>query len=373
MLKNDLKHIIMKNKIDNYIIEPTNNYYDHITFSIDSLSDFIRIIEIVTTIKRLSSYYFFYRGMSNSCWQLEPSLMRKMKRLSFLEHDLAVEFNTEMPHIFKNANNNFEKIASMQHYGIPTRLLDFSLNPLIALYFACSENYSKDGRVVITNNKLNHSDNICVECISSLFLYENCMNQKIDDWLSKYNVNVSDFLFRIYTNIHGSSPLFVKPPYIDNRIKNQRSVFLLFNNAVRDLTSDCYYYSYKNTKPNHIKVENLSEIYKEQIQKPTLYSFEDPLFMLNKTTFERITDIYRKDDFDNCLENMEIAFKNRFYLHEDLNIIEKRDIDSNYLSIIIPARIKKKVLSQLNQFGINEGFVYPEGEHVAKIISKRYL
>ena len=37
----------------------------------------------------------------------------------------------------------------MQHYGIPTRLLDFSLNPLIALYFAVTDNQDKDGKVIL--------------------------------------------------------------------------------------------------------------------------------------------------------------------------------------------------------------------------------
>lgn len=373
MLEDNLKRIVKRKKIGCYLIEPTDNYYDHLTFSINSLSEFIKIIESITMMRKFPNYYYFYRGISNCSWELEPSLMRRMRVFDTLEHDLAVEFNSEMPSVFKNSNSNFEKIASMQHYGIPTRLLDFSLNPLVALYFACSENFSKDGRVVFTNNKLNHFDNSCVECISSLFLYENCINIKVDNWVAKFGISVYDYLNKVYTDYMGCNPLFVKPPYIDARMKNQRSVFLLFSNVIRDSLADRICYNYNPTKPipKDTLVEEFFEIYEEQIQRPIYGSLHSPFLILNKKVYDRITDSYG-DDYTLAEEKMNLSFKNRFLLQDSLKPVEMDDIWWDFSSILIPSKSKKRILSQLNEVGINEGFIYPESEHVARIISKLY-
>ena len=54
-----------------------------------------------------------------------------------------------LPDIFRNDMQPLELLALLQHYGIPTRLLDITENALVALYFACCSEPDKDGEVFV--------------------------------------------------------------------------------------------------------------------------------------------------------------------------------------------------------------------------------
>lgn len=377
MLESRLKRLINKYKLNTLITDATDNYYDHITFSVSSLSDFITLIDAFATLKQKSpDMNFVYRGTSDSRWKLVPSLVRRLGELPMgygLEHDLAVDFRSESPELFQNTQTNFERIAKMQHFGVPTRLLDFTLNPLVALYFACAENPRTQGRVVFSQSKIHHFDHPCVECVSSLYLYDDCNAIKVDDWIKPYNISVSDYLFHTYTNLYMSAPMFVKPIYLDERMKVQRSVFLLFHNFVRDLWADCCYYGDKNKYNKTLQYEQYDDVeyfYKEQINNPYIRFGTRPFFVVDKRSFERITDLYRELGIDDFLEGINEAFSNRFILQDLIQPLDMHDIWHNFSSIIIPPKYKKTILSQLENIGIDEAYVYPEAEYLARRIKK---
>ncbi|MBN8599316.1 MAG: FRG domain-containing protein, partial [Planctomycetes bacterium] len=51
-----------------------------------------------------------------------------------------------------------QALVVMQHYGVPTRLLDWTASPWIALYFACESSPSEDGRVLrLCRSALQHN------------------------------------------------------------------------------------------------------------------------------------------------------------------------------------------------------------------------
>lgn len=374
MLEAELQRIIKRFKLNTLTTEPTNNYYDHISFSVSSLSDFITLIDAFSTLNKKSpNLNFVYRGMSNFCWKLVPSLVRRLEELPMgfgLEHDLAVDFSSEIPELFQNTNSNFERISKMQHFGIPTRLLDFSLNPLIALYFACAEHPRTPGRVVFSRSKIHHFDDRCVECVSSLYLFDDCHNMKVDDWIKPYDISVSKYLFHTFTDLHMSDPMFVKPLYLDERMKAQRSVFLLFHNYIRDVWADCHYYDNKDINQKNLQYEKIDEFYKEQITNPYICPLNRPFFVLDKRSFGRLTDFYRKLDFNNFFERIDEAFSNRFFLQEYIQPLDMYDIWYNFSSIIIPPKHKKNILAQLENIGIDEAYVYPEAEYFARRIKK---
>ncbi|UTJ05588.1 FRG domain-containing protein [Arcobacter roscoffensis] len=99
----------------------------------------------------------YFRGQAYSNWMLRPSIART-KNLLNNENDLFHKILALKPNDFKNDHTDYERLITMQHYGLPTRLLDVTRNPLIALYFACNNlaRAEEDGLVYIFEENLQH-------------------------------------------------------------------------------------------------------------------------------------------------------------------------------------------------------------------------
>lgn len=94
----------------------------------------------------------FYRGHSDAMNHfLTPGIYRPLPDKTELavekEDILYKEAVRRCPEDFDRCRSAFEHMVKMQHYRVPTRLLDITTNPLVALYFACAENPGADGEV----------------------------------------------------------------------------------------------------------------------------------------------------------------------------------------------------------------------------------
>ena len=84
-----------------------------------------------------SDYLKCFRGQRDSSWPNVAGIFRPdLKELLENEKTAVRDLISVHPHEFASDETMFDKLVRMQHFGLPTRLLDVSRNALVALYFA---------------------------------------------------------------------------------------------------------------------------------------------------------------------------------------------------------------------------------------------
>lgn len=98
---------------------------------------------------------FLFRGVTRPEHQLVPSVARGFRPGTFplrrLEEKLLLDFKRRaIPWLTTFVPTpDWEWLMLARHHGVPTRLLDWTTNPLVALYFACASDHDADGTVYV--------------------------------------------------------------------------------------------------------------------------------------------------------------------------------------------------------------------------------
>ena len=126
---------------------------------IKSWEDFVLFVDRLK-INEQGDLSWYFRGQSDASWKLIPSLLRQFINTAVtVERALGIEFGAfrrfqSQFHLYSKADtidrSKWGCVAwwmVMQHYSCPTRLLDWSLSPYVALYFAIEHCPDRDGAV----------------------------------------------------------------------------------------------------------------------------------------------------------------------------------------------------------------------------------
>jgi FRG domain len=217
------------------------------------------------TIESHSGSNFLFRGHSDFDWQLLPKLGRPgykgtIPKVMSEEELLNSWMRYSEQHLSKRPVDKWDALSLAQHHGLATRLLDWTKNPLIALFFATyGEMKNKDGAVIIMD-----------------FSNASLITQNIDPF-----------------NIHFSGIYY--PKGLTARVISQRGVFSVSHNPSKpfeELTTDFTFV--KLRIKSKVKQNLLNVLEQYAINEFSIYQDLDNLsnylnrFILNKRIDEII-------------------------------------------------------------------------------------
>ncbi|MGL1957768.1 MAG: FRG domain-containing protein [Colwellia sp.] len=116
----------------------------------------------------------FYRGIADSTHNLIPRVGRfdisELKRQVEFEKMLFDDFKLKSPMFLSDKpSTDLEWLCLAQHHGIPTRLMDWTFNPLVALFFAVENNVEKDGAVYCAFPSSGYEPKELLKCNDGVF------------------------------------------------------------------------------------------------------------------------------------------------------------------------------------------------------------
>ena len=204
---------------------------------ITSIKDLLEIVDDSKLTKEYHSHLrIWFRGHSDNSWQLMPGVYRanficadEEKRLNKEQH-LFQDFRVFSAGMRKGTEDNSELYFLQQHYGMPTKLLDWSNQPLAALFFAASGHYDKDGELFLMDAYQLAKDQTIKDKKGNTYQgIATGRNPVVIEQLSPITqwgdlTDFSDFI------------LPVRPDHFDKRMSLQRSCFTFHVHTRKELT-----------------------------------------------------------------------------------------------------------------------------------------
>lgn len=216
-------------------------------------------IDIVCNLKPpedesiLKKYMKIFRGCPSKTYDYIPSIGRKIGNSSnnalLFEREMIEESKRKIPELFADDNYPIQTLTKLQHFGLPTRLLDFTTNALVALYFACQEKTingdEQDGKVLVTYKEKDEIYNNYSPFVNAYAdMCKDTTTSHLNEYLEK--ISLKDYWKSVKNNHvpickvveRFSEPIFFKPELNNERLIRQQGIFLIIPDKIDDYEDD---------------------------------------------------------------------------------------------------------------------------------------
>lgn len=281
------------NNVTHFVFEDTL-FFDKNRVNIKSIYNLNDFNEIISNI--IYNGHVFYRGHDNPNYMLVPSISRKKSWIKN-EDKIYNEIQIKCPEEFVLCQSHLEKLVAMQHYHVPTRLLDITTNPLVALYFSCLNPTQKYGEVIIffaSRKDVKYPQSDTVSVLSSLSALANDKKIELKKIIEDEKIEniTSDNASALVQEIRLEKPAFIpnirkmhlsKPQIVyalqnNKRIVAQDGAFIICDLGIMDKEYSRvseFRYREKNMKVDILIIKDKKKILKEldrySINKSSLF------------------------------------------------------------------------------------------------------
>jgi len=170
---------------------------------------------------------FVYRGVADKAWGLETSLQRLGGEYVKIEKPLLRSFGKYAQPGSIPSGSLWFRLAVAQHHGLPTRVLDWTVAPKVALHFATAEeeHYGKDGAIW------------CIDVVRARELLPKAFVKVLKGeyaWL--FDIEMLSSVKSLgdvdrLAEQHSQFVVFFEPPSLDGRIVNQGAIMSVMPGA----------------------------------------------------------------------------------------------------------------------------------------------